>query len=339
MSRSRLVVFASALVVLVGSLTAVGALYLDPARAAVGPLPAEGLILPADAKFVMGIDVRRFVASPFYKKFHAEGHASRLQAFSELEEKTGLNPERDIDAIYVAGRDAERGGKGGHPSGVVLVVGTFDRYKISRAIETSHKGVTTKNHAGVPVYVFDEAQGTRRAGAVAFLDDKTLIMGSQVAVEQALSARAKGDGGLRKNTALTALLEEVRPGSAFWMVGDQSVLANMPGGAGAGPGGMTLPQLKSVMVTGEFEPVVAVDVTGEALDEAAAKNLADVVRGFVALASLQAAQKPELKQLASAVSVTTEENKVRVSARFPYEMIDALHNRSRKAASAAPATN
>src|SRR5688572_30481110 len=250
MSRSRLVVFASAMVVLVGSLTAVGALYLDPARAAVGPLPAEGLVLPADAKFVMGIDVRRFVASPFYKKFNAEGHPGRLQAFSELEDKTGINPERDIDAIYVAGRQADKGARGNHPSGVVLVVGTFDRYEVSRAIETSHKGVTTKNHAGVPIYVFDEAQGTRRAGAVAFLDDKTLIMGSQVALEQALTSRAKGDGGLRANTALTALLEEVRPGSAFWMVGDQSALANMPkgmGGGHGGPGGMNLPQLKSVM--------------------------------------------------------------------------------------------
>ena len=49
-----------------------------------------------------------------------------------------------------------------------------------------------------------------------------------------------------------------------------------------------------------------------------------MVRGFVALMSLQAQQKPELQQLASAFTVATEANRVLVSARIPYEMLDAL---------------
>ena len=40
--------------------------------------------------------------------------------------------------------------------------------------------------------------------------------------------------------------------------------------------------------------------------------------------SLQARQKPELQQLASAVTVATEQNRVLVSARVPYELLDAL---------------
>ena len=136
---------------------------------------------------------------------------------------------------------------------------------------------------------------------------------------------------------MTALLETVRPGSTFWMVGDQSVLANLPQGipapGGNGPG-MNLPPLKTVVVTGDLDPVVSFEATGEAADDAAAQNLADVVRGFVALASLQAHQKPELKQLASGVSITTDANKVRIAARFPYELLDAL--KPKKAAATEP---
>ena len=40
--------------------------------------------------------------------------------------------------------------------------------------------------------------------------------------------------------------------------------------------------------------------------------------------SLQAQQKPELQQLASAVTVATQANQVLVSARIPYELLDAL---------------
>ena len=332
MNRSRIVVLASTLIVGAGALTAVGALYLDPARAAVGPLPAEGLALPADAQFVMGIDVRRFVASPFYARFGEEHAAARPQAFAEMEEKTGINPERDVDAIYVAGRKGA--GKGRDGDGVVIVVGTFDRYKVSRGIETSHKGATGTKYHGTPVYLFDESREGRKAGAVAFLDDHTLVMGSRKGVEQTIDAKA-GGLGLRSNTAMTALLETVRPGSTFWMVGDQSVLAHMPMGI-PGPGGdgqvMNLPPLKTVVVTGDLDPVVSFEATGEAADAAAAQNLADVVRGFVALATLQASQKPELKQLASGVSVTTDANKVRIAARFPYELLDSL--RPKKAAEA-----
>ncbi len=331
MNRSRLVILASTLIVGAGALTAVGALYLDPARAAVGPLPAEGLALPADAQFVMGIDVRRFVASPFYARFGEEHAAARPQAFAEMEEKTGINPERDVDAIYVAGRKGP--GKGRDDDGVVIVVGTFDRYKVSRAIETSHKGATSTKYQGTPVYLFEASRAGRKAGAVAFLDDHTLVMGSRTGVEQTIDARS-GDGlGLRSNAAMTALLETVRPGSTFWMVGDQSVLAHMPMGiTGSGGDGqvMNLPPLKTVVVTGDLDPVVSFEAIGEAADDAAAQNLADVVRGFVALATLQASQKPELKQLASGVSITTDANRVRIAARFPYELLDSL--RPKKAA-------
>jgi hypothetical protein len=56
----------------------------------------------------------------------------------------------------------------------------------------------------------------------------------------------------------------------------------------------------------------------------------------VALAALQAGQKPELKALADAITVATEENRVLVNARIPYETLDALQP-PRKAA-AAPGT-
>jgi hypothetical protein len=51
---------------------------------------------------------------------------------------------------------------------------------------------------------------------------------------------------------------------------------------------------------------------------------------------MQGNQKPELKQLASAVSVTTEASRVQVNARIPYELIEAL-NPHRAAATPPPA--
>jgi hypothetical protein len=160
-------------------------------------------------------------------------------------------------------------------------------------------------------------------------------------VTQALASRTRGETPLKTNTALMARVEKIQPGSTFWMVGDQSLLASLPTsipapGASAGGGSIALPSLVGLTVTGDLEPQVSIAVTGEARDAAAAKNLADVVRGLVAMASLQAAQKPELQQLASAVSVATEENRVLVSARIPYETLDALQPKRPQAVQSTP---
>lgn len=322
MTRSRIVLIAAMTVVAVGVVAGLGALWMDPARAAVGPLAGEALILPKDSRFVMGFDVKRFAASPFYAKF-ASQRSMRPEALAELEEKTGLNPARDIDQIVIAGS----GGKQGTP-GLAVAFGRFDLYKLGRAIETGGKA-TSASHEGVSVYSF--ADGERSAVALAFLDESTLLFGPKPQVLEAISARTRGEAPLQSNAALMARVEQVRPGSTFWMVGDQSLLADLPttipapgASADGSASSITLPALVGLTVTGDLDPQVALQVTGEARDALAARNLADVVRGFVALASLQAQQKPELQQLASAISVATEENRVLVSTRIPYEVIEAL---------------
>jgi len=321
MTRSRWVVLGSAVVVTVGALVAMGAIYLSPARAAVGPMPAEGLILPADTRFVVGLDVRRFVQSELYT---TNRRTMRPESFGELEEKTGLDPERDLDQVVIAGGPSVASGR--RQPGLVLVSGRFDRYKLSRAIETSGKGVTWKDHQGTTVYMFGE--GRKGAEAAAFLDDDTLVFGSQAAVEGTIASRVGGKAPLRTNAALMALLERVKPGSTFWMVGDQSLLSNLPQSVPA-PGGsdgasLQLPAVQNLIVTGDLDPQIAVEATAETADEVAAKNLADVLRGLLALGALQGNQKPELKELASAVSVSTEVNQVHVNARIPHALFQSL---------------
>jgi hypothetical protein len=308
-------------------MAALGALYLDPARAAVGPLPPQALSLPAGTRYVMGLDVKRFVASPLYTKYAGARAANRPQAFDELEQKTGLNPERDVDQVYVAGSQAGVPGRTG--DALVVVTGRFDRAKVARAIETERKGVTSKNVSGTVVYLFNENASGKGTGATAFLDDNTLVMGTQASVEQTVTARAKGEAPLRSNAALLApargreagldLLDGGRPDPPQQHA-EGHPRPRRPGTSQS----IELPALKSLMVTGDLEPQVTLDITGETADEPAAKNLADVVRGFVALASLQANQKPELKQLASAISVTTEASRVHIAARVPYEVLDSL---------------
>jgi hypothetical protein len=320
MIRSRIALSLAAAVVGLGLATALGVLVLAPARAAVGPLSAQGLVLPAGARFVIGVDTKRLVASPLYARFAKGPGGLRPDAFKSLEERTGLNPERDVRELIVAG------GLGSGREAVALVIGDFDQYQIGRALETGKRGATWKKTGGTTVYLFGEGQPSPTA--LSFLDDHTIAIGSSGPVESTVASHAEAGSPLKGNATLMDLLASVKPGSTFWMVGDQSLLANMPtsvpGSQGGSSSSLELPKLNSLTVTGDLDPMLSLDVVGGAADPAAATSRADVVRGFVALATLQASQKPELKSLQTAVTVTTDGSRVKLSGRFPHELIEAL---------------
>ena len=73
-----------------------------------------------------GFDVKRLTESPFYQKYAPKG--GRPDAFADLEARIGLNPERDLDQVLIAGRDGDPG------AGVAMVFGRFDRAKLSQAV-------------------------------------------------------------------------------------------------------------------------------------------------------------------------------------------------------------
>ncbi len=328
MTRSRLVLFVSVLVVALGVVGGLGALWLDSARAAVGPLPGEGLVLPADTQYVMGFDVKRVVASPMWTRM-ASRPGMRLEGLKQLETWTGLDPARDIDQIVVAGR---RGAGKTAPQPLVIATGRFDLDKLAGTLGQA-KQATKRQLEGTTLFTMTKQteSGQTESSALALLDAGALVFGPSAAVEGVVASRSRGETPLRQNTELIKLVESVKPGSTFWVVGGQSLLAGMPnrfpvpgmGGSGTSAG-MNLPPLQSLTLTGDFDPELSLALTSVAADEAAATKLADVMRGLVALMSLQAQQKPELAQLASAFSISTEMNRVLISARIPYELLELL---------------
>ena len=106
MSRSRLVTFVSMAVVAVGVLVALGALCWSRPGRPWGRFPARAWPFPADARFLVGFDVKRLTESPFYKKYAAQG--ARPDAFADLEARTG----------HPAGARSRSGAAGGPPGAI-----------------------------------------------------------------------------------------------------------------------------------------------------------------------------------------------------------------------------
>ena len=321
MNRSRRLVLTAAAVSVLGVGFAFSTRLAGTARAAIGPVPTEALALPADSSIVMGFDVRALTSSQFYAKFGGEGEPGRVQAFEELERRTGLNPARDIDSVIVAiqtdGRETTQAGRHGEKDGgLVFVTGRFDAARLESSIPDAGKAHKERRD-GVTIY--READG-KSNGMVALLDAGILVAGNATYVERFLENRATGRG-LRDNNELVARLGRIEPGSTFWAVGGPSVLDRVTGGTGPAA---NLPTVKEIVAYGHVDPEVGVTATAEAVDAKSATKIADVLRGFSAMLALQGNQKAELAQIADSISVATEDEKVHVKATITHELIESL---------------
>ena len=323
MNRSRRLILTAAAISVLGIGTAFSTRLTGTARAALGPVPPEALALPADSSVVMGFDVRALTGSQFYAKFGGEGEPGRVDALAEIERKTGLNPARDIDSVVVAIRagatepKAEGARSHGPENALVFVTGRFDAARLEASLPEAGKA-TKERRDGVTIY--REATG-KSNGAVALLDAGILIAGDSASVETFLANRSTGHG-IRDSAQLVSQLESIEPGSTFWAVGGPSVLSRMTSQVG-GPAA-NLPAVKQVVAYGHLDPEVGMTATAEAADAKSATKIADVLRGFSAMLSLQGGQKPEFAQIADSISVATEDDKVHVKATITHELIESL---------------
>jgi hypothetical protein len=85
-----------------------------------------------------------------------------------------------------------------------------------------------------------------------------------------------------------------------------------------------LPAVTWFAVSGRIDDAISGTMRADTRDEEAANNLRDVVRGFVALAKLQAANRPELQTVVQSLELGGTGNSVVLSFAIPGAVFDRL---------------
>jgi hypothetical protein len=85
-----------------------------------------------------------------------------------------------------------------------------------------------------------------------------------------------------------------------------------------------LPAITWFSLTGRVDSSIHGVLRADSRDEAAANNLRDVVRGFLALARLQAGGRPEFQALTQSLDLGGTGKSVTLSFTVPGELLEAL---------------
>ncbi len=279
--------------------------------------PTELQYVPQNAAVVAYANVRDVMGSNFRERFRQLEPQSADK--DEFEQQTGLDIERDIDSV-VAAFIPQGATTAEHPekSAVVLARGRFEAGRLE-ALALEHGG-SAEDYKGRRLLTHSGNGANDSPMAVGFVEADLVALGSLDAVRQAIDAGID-NRNVMSNNDLMRLVAEMDNSNA-WAVGRFDAIAReaqLPSEVQA-----QLPAVTWFSAAGHVNGGVSGVLKAEARDEAAAQNLRDVVRGFLAMARLQSGSRPGIQQMVDSLQLSGEGTTVALSFNLPSEFFDAL---------------
>jgi hypothetical protein len=322
--RTRYFVLGSGAILVLGFTTGLVASFVGlPAVFSRSAGPDELQYVPADAAVVAYANVREVMGSDFRQRFRKLEPNTRER--DEFEQKTGVNIEQDIDSVVTAMLVNAEGATSGHPEeGVVILArGRFQPARLESL--TLEHGGRVEEYQGKRLLTHPDGRQPGKAMALGFIDADLVAIGSADSVRRAIDANRSGNT-VTSNTQIMQQVAEL-DGNSAWAVGRFDALARearLPVEVQS-----HVPPVNWFSAAGRVNGDVSVQAKAEARDEEAGQNLRDMLRGFMAMAKLQANSKPGMKQLVDSLQLTGEGKIVAIQFALPTELLDALEGMGR----------
>ncbi len=346
-TKTRYFVITSLLVLGVGVGTSLVAYYAGFPMSALSRKggPEELKYAPHDPTVLAYVDVQKMMTSELRRKVH-EAVPMTENGQREFQDQTGINIETDIDHIvaFVApGPDnsltSGSGPAGFSGGGMMLARGTFDAVKIEALMREhgahieDYKGkrlIVADMHKGRTVEIHnDGTQDTRPAPTVATTNDSfalAFLEPGLAAVGHASLLRAGIDNQVTGQNVIgnDDMMNRVRSldGGTAWALGRFDVIqkqANLPANLTN-----QLPPITWFSISSHVNGGIRAVISAEARDEESANNLRDVVRGFMALAKMQAGSKPEYQTMMRSLELGGSDKNVVLSFAIPSDVFDII---------------
>jgi hypothetical protein len=252
--------------------------------------------------------VRALLTSPLRQKLHP-GALTDPNGRNELQEKTGIDFESDVDHVVSAASIGDD--QKGMP--LMLARGRFDVVKIEGFLR--EEGATVDTYKGIRLLLHPENQF-----AVAFLEPGLIGAGTADAVKRAIDTKA-GAETVSKNDEVMSLVRDVENSTAWAVARFDGALpaAGIPTDIAK-----QLPAVNWVSVSGHVDDGVRGTLRVEAKDETAAKDLTEVIRGFMALARLQASQHQDLATIVNSLQLSGHDKTVTLDFQIPGDVLNTI---------------
>lgn len=333
-NKTRYFVAVSGAILVIGLGTGIVASYMglpvSVFSSAAGP--DELQYVPADAAVVAYANVRDVMNSQLRQRFRELEPAQEHR--NEFEEKTGLNFEEDIDSVVAA--VMPKGNLADKPQEAFLILarGRFQAARLE-ALALEH-GATVGDYQGKRLITHHDTDNAKDTPAddmaVGFVEADLIAFGSVNTVHAAIDAH-RDNRNVVSNNEMMRLVNELDNANA-WAVGRFDAIAGQAGLPTEIASQM--PAISWFSAAGHINGGLSGVFKAETKDEVSAQNLRDVLKGLLALAKMQAGNKPGMQQMADSLVLSGDGKTVALSFSVPTEVLDVLEGlaKGRKAVGA-----
>jgi hypothetical protein len=264
-------------------------------------------LLPADAEFVVSINVKQIVDSDIVKKYALGQIKQALQGADARKFLTdlGLDPLKDVERLVVGGS----GKDSSDVKALTVLHGKFDPEKLFKAAEAQTKKdpdhfSLVKDGKDV-MFKYQPETGNPVYGTA--VDETTVILGTEKKlVSTALAATGKKPAVSKDLAALLAKMDDKASLWGVWVSKDKLNNAKFPKGGGAPPGlAEQIQKMETVAAVVRVTADISFEVTfgmpnADSADEFS-KMIDDMLQQAKGALPFLAAMQPQLKPLVEVV--------------------------------------
>lgn len=288
-------------------------------------LPRGAVYLPADAAFVLSLDLPALASTDLYKELEQRGGAVALNRlnFLKFAQVTGIDPVKDVRWLTFSGRGTSEFGPGIDELSAV-VSGTFDGKRIDNFLKDS--GLPFESHLDLDIYQVVMVEGRCRL-CIAILDDTTAAFGDGETLRAMAEGRSNPDLTLPGEEVARRMLSRIDTRAAIWglvrgkdFAGPFADLMTRMAGGNATAEAIASVRDVAFFVSAGRDITVAVDALARSSDDALI--VADILEGAGAMGKLALKQaKPEASQFLTTFRVQVDGELLRASTTFPQESL------------------
>jgi hypothetical protein len=272
-----------------------------------GELVASSLpksLIPADAEWVVHLDMEKFKASHFGNLLIQEKQGGIKKKAKAFYKQTSIDLLKDVSGATIYGLGKEK------QQTVMCLKGSFDKEYLLGLLEDvdAHREIPHGSHT---IHKWNRSEYGLFVG-----EDLVFLAWNETAIKTALDA-VDGKSSNISSSSLKSFADQI-PGNAFFaaLVKDISALAGYSSKAvilkKAGSGLISLAETNEILNA-------RIDATAETPKDAA--NMEQIIRGIMAMAQMQFEEAYEELNIAESVKVSTNNNKVKIELTHPSEEI------------------
>jgi hypothetical protein len=271
--------------------------------------PEELSYVPSNARMIAFADVRSVAGSELRQKLRQFEPSTDDK--NQFETQTGIDIENDIDTVLAAAWPDV--GTDGPP--LVLARGRFDAVRIEGLVR--QHGGSVEDYKGKRLLI---AESNNAGMAVAFVEPGLVAAGAITAVKRAIDIKQAGTGNVTENAEVLKLIKAADDGNA-WAVAKLDAIAT-----GSLPQEIVqrLPAVNWFTATGHVDSGLEAVLRAEAKDEKSAQDLRDVIRGFMALARMQAGTNAQFADVVNSLDLGGDGTMVTLRFTVPATVIDSV---------------